>query len=63
MTSRLNYSVMYIFIFPADTDGLITQALLTGNFEAAVDVCLHADRMVYDCCALLLAYVTTELGV
>lgn len=28
-----------------DTDGLITQALLTGNFEAAVDVCLHADRM------------------
>ena len=31
---------------PTDTDGLITQALLTGNFEAAVDVCLHADRMV-----------------
>lgn len=28
-----------------DIDGLITQALLTGNFEAAVDVCLHADRM------------------
>ena len=30
----------------ADTDGLITQALLSGNFEAAVDVCLNADRMV-----------------
>ena len=29
-----------------DTDGLISQALLTGNFEAAVDVCLYADRMV-----------------
>jgi len=28
-----------------DTDGLISQALLTGNFEAAVDVCLYADRM------------------
>ena len=51
-----------MFILLADTDGLITQALLTGNFEAAVDVCLHADRMVCDCCALLLAYVTVELG-
>lgn len=30
-----------------DTDGLISQALLTGNFEAAVDVCLYADRMVW----------------
>ena len=29
-----------------DGDGLISQALLTGNFEAAVDVCIQADRMV-----------------
>ncbi|NWH72045.1 SC31A protein, partial [Piaya cayana] len=28
-----------------DVDGLITQALLTGNFESAVDLCLHDDRM------------------
>lgn len=35
--------VYYIFI--ADIDGLITQALLTGNFESAVDLCLHDNRM------------------
>ncbi|XP_014805481.1 PREDICTED: protein transport protein Sec31A isoform X3 [Calidris pugnax] len=28
-----------------DLDGLITQALLTGNFESAVDLCLHDNRM------------------
>ncbi|XP_028828776.1 protein transport protein Sec31A isoform X2 [Denticeps clupeoides] len=28
-----------------DVDGLITQALLTGDFESAVDLCLHDDRM------------------
>ncbi|KAM8940042.1 protein transport protein Sec31A [Pelodytes ibericus] len=28
-----------------DVDGLITQALLTGNFETAVDLCLHDNRM------------------
>ncbi|NXK48188.1 SC31A protein, partial [Chauna torquata] len=28
-----------------DVDGLITQALLTGNFEGAVDLCLHDNRM------------------
>ncbi|XP_053452037.1 protein transport protein Sec31A isoform X16 [Nycticebus coucang] len=28
-----------------DIDGLITQALLTGNFEGAVDLCLHDNRM------------------
>ena len=27
-----------------DSEGLITQALLTANFEAAVDVCLHSNR-------------------
>lgn len=29
----------------ADVDGLITQALLTGDFEGAVDLCLHDNRM------------------
>lgn len=29
----------------ADIDGLITQALLAGNFESAVDLCLHDNRM------------------
>ncbi|XP_054679618.1 protein transport protein Sec31A isoform X13 [Grus americana] len=28
-----------------DVDGLITQALLMGNFESAVDLCLHDNRM------------------
>ncbi|KAM6428957.1 protein transport protein Sec31A isoform 2-T2 [Rhynochetos jubatus] len=28
-----------------DVDGLITQALLMGNFESAVDICLHDNRM------------------
>ncbi|XP_077099411.1 protein transport protein Sec31A isoform X5 [Siphateles boraxobius] len=28
-----------------DIDGLITQALLTGDFEAAVNLCLHDSRM------------------
>ncbi|XP_055967242.1 protein transport protein Sec31A isoform X1 [Sorex fumeus] len=28
-----------------DIDGLITQALLTGNFASAVDLCLHDNRM------------------
>uniref|UniRef100_A0A452HZ48 Protein transport protein Sec31A n=1 Tax=Gopherus agassizii TaxID=38772 RepID=A0A452HZ48_9SAUR len=28
-----------------DVDGLITQALLTGSFESAVDLCLHDNRM------------------
>ena len=28
-----------------DTDGLVSQAILTGNFEAAVEMCLHDDRM------------------
>uniref|UniRef100_A0A4W3HML6 Protein transport protein Sec31A n=1 Tax=Callorhinchus milii TaxID=7868 RepID=A0A4W3HML6_CALMI len=28
-----------------DVDGLIKQALLTGNFEGAVDLCLHDNRM------------------
>lgn len=31
--------------FVADIDGLITRALLTGNFESAVDLCLHDNRM------------------
>lgn len=30
--------------FFADTDGLISQALLVGNFEGAVDLCLNDGR-------------------
>lgn len=29
----------------SDIDGLITQALLTGDYEAAVNLCLHDNRM------------------
>ncbi len=38
-----NY-ISYDFFF-TDTDGLVSQAILTGNFEAAVEMCLHDDRM------------------
>jgi len=34
----------YIY-FHIDIEGLICQALLAGNFEAAVDVCFNDDRM------------------
>lgn len=30
---------------PSDLDGLITQALLTGDYEGAVELCLHDNRM------------------
>uniref|UniRef100_A0A8C2KGE2 Protein transport protein Sec31A n=1 Tax=Cyprinus carpio TaxID=7962 RepID=A0A8C2KGE2_CYPCA len=33
------------YIIEADIDGLITQALLTGDYEAAVNLCLHDNRM------------------
>lgn len=33
-----------VFVFE-DVDGLITQALLTGDFEGAVELCLHDNRM------------------
>ncbi|XP_033744000.1 protein transport protein Sec31A-like isoform X3 [Pecten maximus] len=36
----------------ADADGLLSQALLMGNFEAAVDICLSEDKMAE---AILLA--------
>lgn len=32
-------------LFLSDTDGLISQSLLTGNFEAAVEMCLHDNRL------------------
>uniref|UniRef100_A0A8D2IDU0 Protein transport protein Sec31A n=1 Tax=Urocitellus parryii TaxID=9999 RepID=A0A8D2IDU0_UROPR len=39
-------SLIWLYCFlVADIDGLITQALLTGNFESAVDLCLHDNRM------------------
>uniref|UniRef100_A0A8C4HSI1 Protein transport protein Sec31A n=1 Tax=Dicentrarchus labrax TaxID=13489 RepID=A0A8C4HSI1_DICLA len=34
-----------IYTFLSDVDGLITQALLTGDFEGAVELCLHDNRM------------------
>lgn len=32
------------FLTSIDTDGLISQALLLGNFEGAVDLCMRAER-------------------
>ncbi|KAM5271371.1 protein transport protein Sec31A isoform 25-T25 [Ctenodactylus gundi] len=36
---------MFNISVSGDIDGLITQALLTGNFESAVELCLHDNRM------------------
>lgn len=33
-----------LLFFCQDTDGLISQALLVGNFEGAVDLCLNDGR-------------------
>lgn len=32
------------FLTSIDTDGLISQALLLGNFEGAVELCMRAER-------------------
>ncbi|NXQ98053.1 SC31A protein, partial [Sagittarius serpentarius] len=37
--------MMFNISVSGDVDGLITQALLMGNFESAVDLCLHDNRM------------------
>ncbi|XP_017385673.1 protein transport protein Sec31A [Cebus imitator] len=42
---RKLYLTWMCYFLVADIDGLITQALLTGNFESAVDLCLHDNRM------------------
>ena len=41
-----------ISCFAGDTSGLMAQALLMGNFEAAVEMCLAEDKMAE---AILLA--------
>ena len=45
-TDNGGYRMFDQFITKSDTDGMISQALLVGNFEAAVDICIEADRMV-----------------
>ena len=39
------YNIFESYFLFLDADGLICQALLTGNFEAAVDVCFKEERM------------------
>uniref|UniRef100_A0A8D3CCI0 Protein transport protein Sec31A n=1 Tax=Scophthalmus maximus TaxID=52904 RepID=A0A8D3CCI0_SCOMX len=36
--------ILFITYISSDTDGLISQALLVGNFEGAVDLCLNDGR-------------------
>uniref|UniRef100_A0A671MWQ0 Protein transport protein Sec31A n=1 Tax=Sinocyclocheilus anshuiensis TaxID=1608454 RepID=A0A671MWQ0_9TELE len=44
--TNLNFVLMIpCLLFASDIDGLITQALLTGDYEAAVNLCLHDNRM------------------
>lgn len=42
----VNVSVIHVHAYVPfeDTDGLISQALLVGNFEGAVDLCLNDGR-------------------
>lgn len=40
-SNKLN---LHVFVCFEDTDGLISQALLVGNFEGAVDLCLNDGR-------------------
>lgn len=35
---------MHCFLTSPDTDGLISQALLVGNFDGAVELCMRAER-------------------
>uniref|UniRef100_H3D7K1 Protein transport protein Sec31A n=1 Tax=Tetraodon nigroviridis TaxID=99883 RepID=H3D7K1_TETNG len=45
LEEHLPINVKPICVLLSDVDGLITQALLTGNFESAVELCLHDNRM------------------
>uniref|UniRef100_A0A8C1H0X3 Protein transport protein Sec31A n=1 Tax=Cyprinus carpio carpio TaxID=630221 RepID=A0A8C1H0X3_CYPCA len=43
---ELEFLLMILcWLFASDIDGLITQALLIGDYEAAVNLCLHDNRM------------------
>ena len=48
LLSNNEFNLLYF----SDADGLLSQALLMGNFEAAVDMCLSEDKMAE---AILLA--------
>ena len=36
---------------------MISQALLVGNFEAAVDICVDSERMVQYCNSIAVLYI------
>ena len=36
---------------------MISQALLVGNFEAAVDICVDSERMVKYCNSIAVLYI------
>lgn len=42
--SSISFKLTSVVAFCQDTDGLISQALLVGNFEGAVDLCLNDGR-------------------
>ena len=45
-TTVVHTLIMICMMFSIlECSGLVTQALLTANFEAAVEVCLHNNRM------------------
>uniref|UniRef100_A0A3B4AVM5 Protein transport protein Sec31A n=1 Tax=Periophthalmus magnuspinnatus TaxID=409849 RepID=A0A3B4AVM5_9GOBI len=45
LKSQQHFFFQLIFFLSSDVDRLITQALLTGDFEGAVELCLHDNRM------------------
>lgn len=44
LSARIFKSNCSLSLLDQDTDGLISQALLVGNFEGAVDLCLNDGR-------------------
>ena len=44
-----------------DVDGALSKALLVGNFEAAVDICIGDGRMASCTCCKFFFHVFTDL--
>lgn len=42
----VHYDTIIVLSTMPDVDGMLAKALLVGNFEAGVDICVSVDRMV-----------------
>ena len=51
------FFIVYLFVVVCeDVEGALSKALLVGNFEAAVDICIADDRMVRMLYSVLFTY-------